>query len=90
MYKTVALIIIIVAIATLQVYLCRRENRRVGLILPAASFVVSILAVIGMHFYTAPPNLISMLYSAVQVFIMMNIPTVILAGIYVLYHGRRM
>lgn len=89
MYRAIALIVIMIAVATLQVYLCKRENKRVGLILPALSFVISILAVIGMHIYTALPNLVSIIYLGIQVFILMNIPTVILSAIYILYHGRR-
>ncbi|MDV0445571.1 hypothetical protein MmiAt1_11550 [Methanimicrococcus sp. At1] len=89
MYRTIALIVILVLLFTLQVYLCKRENKRTGLILPALTFLISILAVIGIHFYSAPPNLISMIYLWLQVFIIMNVPTVILAGIYILYHGRR-
>lgn len=89
MYRAIALIIIMVAIASLQVYLCKRENKRIGLILPIISFIISILAIIGMHFYTALPNLISMIYLWIQVFVAMNIPTVILSAIYILYHGRR-
>jgi len=89
MYREIAVIVILVLIATLQVYLCKRENRRVGLILPVLSLIASISAVIAMHFYLSPPNLISMLFLWLQVFVAMNVPTVILIGIYILYHGRR-
>ncbi|MDR0768197.1 MAG: hypothetical protein LBE57_07240 [Methanosarcinales archaeon] len=90
MYRTIALVVLMVAIATLQVYLCKRENRRVGLILPAIFFILSILAVIGMHFYAGMPNLISVIYLAIQVFVLVNIPTAILMAIYIMYHGRRL
>jgi|GEM_PF-1864638 len=82
--------IIFVLIATLQVNLCKRESRKAGLILPALSIVVSILAVVGIIFNAMLPNLISILVAALQVFMMMNIPTVILMGIYMSYHGKRM
>ena len=81
--------IIFVLIATLQVYLCKRESRKAGLILPAFSVVVSVLAVIGILTYSMPPNLVSIFFTALQVLIMMNIPTVVLMGIYISYHGRR-
>jgi hypothetical protein len=81
--------IIFVLIATLQVYLCKRESRKAGLILPALSVVVSVLAVIGILTYSMPPNLVSILFTALQVLILMNIPTVVLMGIYISYHGRR-
>jgi len=89
MYREIAVIIVLVLIATLQVYLCKRESRRIGLILPVLSFIASVSAVIAMHFYLLPPNLISMLFLWLQVFVAMNVPTVILIGIYILYHGRR-
>lgn len=89
MYKTIAFIVVMVLITTLQVYLCKRENRRVGLILPVLSFLASILAVIGIHLYSPPSNLAGMLYLWLQVFAVMNLPTVIFMGIYILYHGRR-
>ena len=89
MYREIAVIIILILIATLQVYLCKRENKRVGLILPALSLIVSVLAVIGVSLYSSLPNLASMIYLGIQVFFAMNIPTLILTGIYILYHGRR-
>lgn len=89
MYRVIVLIVIMVAIASLQVYLCKRADKRAGLFLPALSFIVSVLAVIGVHLYSAPPNLVSMLYLWIQVFIAVNVLTVILAAIYILYHGRR-
>ena len=81
--------IIFVLIATLQINLCKRESRKAGLILPALSFIASILAVIGIIIYSMLPNLVSVLFTALQVLIFMNIPTVILMGIYIAYHGRR-
>lgn len=90
MYRAIALIIILVLLFSLQVFLCKRENRKAGLVLPALTFILSILAVIGIHLYSVPPNLVSMVFLWIQVFIAMNVPTVVLAGIYVLYHGRRL
>jgi hypothetical protein len=88
-YRFIFIALIFVLIATLQVYLCKRESRKAGLILPALSFGFSILAVIGIIIYSMLPNLASILFTAFQVLILMNIPTVILMGIYILYHGRR-
>ncbi|WNY23142.1 hypothetical protein MmiHf6_04450 [Methanimicrococcus hongohii] len=90
MNNVIALIVIMVAVAMLQVYLCRRENRRIGLILPILSFTISIVAAVGMALYSGLPNFISMAFLALQTFLLMSIPTAILAGIYVLYHGRRL
>jgi len=88
MYIIVIIAIVFVLIATLQVYLCKRESRKAGLILPAFSIVVSVLAVIGIIIYSMPLNA-SVLFTALRVLIFMNIPTVILMGIYIAYHGRR-
>lgn len=90
MYRIIALVVILVLLFSLQVFLCKRENRKTGLILPALTFIISILAVIGIHLYSAPPNFVSMIFLWIQVFVAMNVPTVILAGIYILYHGRRL
>ncbi|MCL2863706.1 MAG: hypothetical protein FWE54_06505 [Methanimicrococcus sp.] len=89
MYNEIAVIIALVLIATLQVFLCKRENRRIGLILPIMSLIVVTLAVIGISLYSSLPNLISQLFFAIRLFVFLNIPTLILAGIYILYHGRR-
>ena len=89
MYRVIFLAIFFVLVATLQVYLCKRESRKAGLILPIISAIASILAAVGICIYAALPNLISLLFTALQVLIMMNVPTVILAGIYILYHGKR-
>jgi len=89
MYRVILLAILFVLAATLQVYLCKRENRKIGLILPTLFAIASILAAVGICIYAAPPNLISLLFTALQVLIMMNVPTAIFAGIYILYHGRK-
>lgn len=89
MYQAVVFIVLIVLVVMLQMYLCKRESRRAGLILPALFFLFSLLAVLGAHFYISPPNLISTVYQALQIFALMNIPTVILGAIYIMYHGRR-
>ena len=88
-YGIVVVALVFVLVATLQVHLCKSESRKAGLILPAFSVVVSVLAVIGILIYAMPPNLVSILFTALQVLILMNIPTVILMGIYISYHGRR-
>lgn len=89
MYKTIALIVLLVAVATLQVYLCQRKNKKLGLILPALSFIASVLAVIGTFLYSDWPNLISLFLALLQIFILMNLPTAFLIFIYIYFHGRR-
>ena len=72
-------------IGLLQVYLSKRHDKT-GYILPALTLAASILAVLGLYFYSAPPNLISFLFQALQIFVFINILTVILFSIYVAYN----
>ena len=91
MYRIIFIAIIFVLIATLQVNLCKRESRKAGLILPALSVIASILAVVGMVMSSySEYNLGSIFYMALQILSFMNLPTVILMGIYMSYHGKRM
>ncbi|MCL2141888.1 MAG: hypothetical protein FWH46_03305 [Methanimicrococcus sp.] len=72
-------------VGLLQVYLSKRHDRT-GYVLPALTLITSLLAVLGLYFYSAPPNLISFLFQALQIFILINILTVILFSIYVAYN----
>ena len=89
MFRIVLVALIFVLIATLQVYLCKRESRKAGLILPSFFFIVSILAVFWMIFNLLSVNLISVLFTALAAFFALNVPTIVLMGIYMSYHGQR-
>ncbi|MDY0267122.1 MAG: hypothetical protein RBQ94_05705 [Methanimicrococcus sp.] len=89
MYRIIAVVVLSVAVATLQVYLCQRKNKKIGLILPALSFLVSISVIIGVYVYSDWPNLISLLLASLQIFIFINLLTAFLIFIYIYHHGRR-
>ncbi len=93
----------------LQVYLSKRKNRWLGLILPVVCIIFSLLAVLGMVAFTSVTTQVatvtekgetveqivdegkneplmsttSMILSASTIFVIYNIPTLILIGIYV-------
>jgi hypothetical protein len=50
--KGLVVLITLIGIVLLQIYLSKKENKWVGLILPGICLIISILAVIGMIFYT--------------------------------------
>ena len=85
MYEYIAGAIILAAVGLLQVHLSKRHDRT-GYILPALTLAASLLAVIGFYFYYAPPNIISFLFQALQIFIFINILTILLFSIYVAYN----
>lgn len=64
----------------LQVYLSRMERRWPGLILPMCSLAYALLVVFSLGFYDAHHG--EMLAQVVLVFILTNLPTVVLLAIY--------
>lgn len=66
----------------LHVYLSRSISKWPGLILPIISFTLSIVTVLGMAQFEDSTKL-ELIFQAISVFIMANIPTIILLGIYV-------
>ncbi|NLM73632.1 MAG: hypothetical protein GX184_06370 [Clostridiaceae bacterium] len=109
MYKAVfVLLIFLVFLAgsiLLQVFLSKKKNKWLGLIIPLICFIFSIVAVLSMAMYSdititsvtdtvsgskltetivqsEKPGTFSMLLTALPVFIITNIPTVIFSAIY--------
>ena len=93
MSRFIVLIVFLVAVTTLQTFLCRRQNRLIGLVLPVIFFVISILIIIGFISNAVslvePLNFITIAFVSLQLFILFNLPTAALIGIYIFYHGRR-
>ncbi|MFC4600811.1 hypothetical protein [Cohnella hongkongensis] len=76
------IILITVAAIILQIYLCRRENKRLGLILPAISLLISIIFTLLL--YSVPDgSTASIVMQLVSIFLISNIPTLILLAIYI-------
>lgn len=72
---------VLVGIVFLQIFLSKRESRLPGLILPVISFVVALLFPLNM---VMPPEGVtsSFVLEMIVSFLLANIPTVILLGIY--------
>lgn len=62
-------------------FLCRRQNKWLGLILPAMSFLGSILAIVWMVEYAGEGSA-SVLVSSIILFFISNFPTLVMFGIY--------
>ncbi|MDV0446186.1 hypothetical protein MsAg5_00120 [Methanosarcinaceae archaeon Ag5] len=79
--NTVVLFLILIGIVVLQVFLSRRENKWLGLVLPALSVLFSLFTVFGMYAYVGQP-VSQIVIQTIMIFLMTNIPTVILLVIY--------
>ena len=80
------LLILMVAFILLQIYLSRSESRWPGLILPILSFLVSFLFIFFM--VTPPGEEAAFSISIVLTWLLFNIPTLILLGIYLVCQKR--
>jgi len=90
----VAFLILTLAICTgtvaLQLYLAKQHSRWPGLVLPALTFAVSLAAVMGIGIYIVSPQAVSgAIASAVYMFLIFNIPTVILLIIYKIARNKQ-
>jgi hypothetical protein len=79
--KLLFLIIFLGGIIIMQVFLSRRENKWLGLILPIISIMFSILTVLGLAFY-GNQSTAEIIFQLIMVFLLSNIPTIILLAIY--------
>lgn len=105
---TVLLILMPLLVIALQIFLSKKENKWLGLILPSICIVYSLLMVLGMVTFTSATtqvttitedgqviektvdeekneplmNKTSMITSAITVFVISNLPTLVLIGIY--------
>ena len=83
--NTIILILIFAAITALQVFFSKKENKWLGLILPAIFFVYSLLMVLSSSF----DDMSGWEFLACwHPLLLSNIPTLILLGIYFAYRGK--
>lgn len=68
-----------IVIILLQIYLSKRESKWLGLVLPAISFFFSI---IGVLFVPESVSTTYIIIGSIIVFLLLNIPTIILIAIY--------
>lgn len=73
----------------LQVYLSKKENRRLGLILPGVYLALSIVIVLLFLLNLISTSIAATLGSALLAFIICNIPTAILLVIYYVIRAPR-
>ena len=82
------LALIIAGIIWLQVFLSKKENKWLGLIMPLFCVMISLSAALGLAFF-APVESTEMIFTAIYVFVLFNIPTAILIAIYAGYRKKR-
>ncbi|MEK8129332.1 hypothetical protein WMW72_15605 [Paenibacillus filicis] len=88
----------------LQIFLSKKDNKWPGLVLPAISLLVSIMVVLGLSLYMTTASTdqsfktilnavqfpkVAALLQAIYIFILYNIPTAILLGIYYACRDKR-
>ena len=99
LYLSLATLALVTGIYLLLQYeLSKKENKWLGLILPIASFCISLVAFLGLLVFTAYTGMVNgevaeqtaaqagdmsaVIATALSVFVLFNIPTVILLAIY--------
>lgn len=80
----ILLLFICAAIIYLQVYLCKKESKYLGLILPVISLIFALMNVVGVATFTIFDSISKVeSYTGLFVaFLVANIPTIILVFIY--------
>lgn len=78
---------IIVCVILLQIYLSNKQEQKLGLILPCITLAISLLIVISMLLFMVTPMdgksaVFNTIGTVIYVFIVVNIPTLILMIIY--------
>ncbi len=70
-----------IGLIVLQVFLCKRENKGLGLILPIIFLALSLVFVLGSIFMTGGVS-VAHIPRMLVVFLLLNIPTIIFAVVY--------
>ena len=93
--ETALLVFILVVIAgmvTVQIFLSKKETGLAGLVLPVVSLSVSILVALSVFAFGAIArfgNEDTIFLTSLYVFVLFNIPTVVLLVVYAACRGRR-
>lgn len=80
-FKSLLFLGFLIGIAALQVFLSKKPNKQLGLILPSVNFIFSVIAVMGMTFRGKVP-IIQTVTQVAFIFLACNVPTVLLLAIY--------
>lgn len=84
-YATTVLLVLLVGTILLQIFLSKRESKWPGLVLPAITFLYSVLMVLNV---TAMESARAVIAAVLSVLIAGNIPTLILLAIYFSCRGK--
>jgi predicted permease len=74
-------IIFLAGIIILQIFLSKRDNKWLGLILPVISIMFSVMGVLGLAVYENQST-VATIFQLIMVFLLSNIPTIILLAVY--------
>jgi hypothetical protein len=91
---------VFLGVVILQVFLSKKEDRRVGLILPIISFIISLIPALSntysllkmnVNTETFTPEIFNLTYflSYTYMFLLLNIPTIALIAIYIVCKRKR-
>ena len=85
-YATIILLVLLAGTILLQIFLSKRESKWPGLVLPAITFLCSVLMMLNV---TAMETVRAVIAALLSAFIMGNIPTLILLAIYFVCREKR-
>lgn len=86
LFALVVLLLFLAGIVLLQIFLSRRESRWPGLVLPLIAFLYSVLMVLNAAYFVSMAHAV---LTTALVFVIGNIPTLILLAIYSACRGNR-
>lgn len=82
-------LLFLAGIILLQLFLSKKENKWLGLILPAITFSFSIFIILSMTLWDESLSSVQILIHFISLFFLYNIPTLILLGIYLGFRHQR-
>lgn len=85
-HKIIFLLLVVAGLACLQLFLSKRPNKWVGLVLPIITFVLSLIYVLNIM---DTGNLWSNIVLIISTLLLANIPTVILLAIYLACRDKK-
>jgi len=81
-------LLLVIGVIVLQIYLSRREGRFPGLVMPVISFIVALLFPLNMAVFPGESG-VGLAMQLINVWLLANIPTLILLAIYFACRGRK-
>ncbi|TDF99841.1 hypothetical protein E1757_06580 [Paenibacillus piri] len=97
-------VLLLTGVVFLQIFFSKKDNKWLGLILPAITLIISIMATLGLILYTPVATLteqgyktilntvqipkVATIFKMFYIFFIYNIPTAILLGVYFACRGK--